>query len=369
MTAFRTMPKSRRTMLARPGLRWWLSLLLATLLAHAACAAGPTSRASLPVPPQAGTGFELIGLGVQGGIVEGDLSCWLVRDLQQDRYLALDAGTIMSGLRQSWARGAFSRLRRPQESDTAPLAYLQRTAIAAYFISHPHLDHVAGLLIGAPDDLAKPIFGLPSTLDALSRDYFNWSAWPNFADRGPAPALGRYALKPLDPAQARAVEGTGLQVAAYPLTHAGMTSSMLLVSGTGGQLAYFGDSGPDEVDPEHRLREAFRVLVPYARAGTLRAIVIETSYPDPVPDAQLFGHLTPFRLLQALQQFDSDIGQSAHGVQGLTVVISHIKPDAGAQEEPRERVQRQLSEGNALGLRFVVPRQGDRLTLTAPQPP
>jgi 3',5'-cyclic-nucleotide phosphodiesterase len=344
---------------------WWLFLLPVALLGHAACAAGPVHQGSVAVPAQAGTGFELIALGVQGGIVEGDLSCWLLRDLQQDRYLALDAGTVMTGLRQAWTRGAFSRLRRPPESDAAPLAYLHRSAIAGYFISHPHLDHVAGLLIGSPDDASKPIFGLPGTLEVLSRHYFNGSAWPNFADRGPPPVLGRYALKPLEAGLPQTVEGTGLQVTAYPLTHAGMVSSMLLVSGRGGQIAYFGDTGPDDLDAEHRLADALRQLAPFARLGTLRAIVIETSYPDPVPDAQLFGHLTPSRLLTALNRFGAELPQAPPGVQGLTVVISHIKPDAGALEEPRERIRRQLAEGNRLGYRFVIPRQGDRLDLLA----
>ena len=39
--------------------------------------------------------------------------------------------------------------------------------IKAYLISHAHLDHVAGLLLNAPDDAPKTIYGLHSCLAAI----------------------------------------------------------------------------------------------------------------------------------------------------------------------------------------------------------
>ena len=43
---------------------------------------------------------------------------------------------------------------------------------------------------------------------------------------------------------------------------------------------------------------------------------------------------------------------------GLTVVITHIKPQLDAGEETRDVVRRQLHERNDLGLRLVFAEQG-----------
>ena len=47
-------------------------------------------------------------------------------------------------------------------------------------------------MIASPDDSKKPIYALPSVNAALVETYFNWQAWPNFADRGKAPQLKKY---------------------------------------------------------------------------------------------------------------------------------------------------------------------------------
>jgi 3',5'-cyclic-nucleotide phosphodiesterase len=88
--------------------------------------------------------------------------------------------------------------------DVQRAGYLIRNHVFAYFIGHPHLDHVAGLVLNSPQDYfdgaeyvillnnnhasgtpaddrpkAKAIVGLPSTLSALNNNVFNNQVWPN----------------------------------------------------------------------------------------------------------------------------------------------------------------------------------------------
>ncbi len=81
---------------------------------------------------------------------------------------------------------------------------------------------MAGLIIASPDDGKKPIYALASVNAALSETYFNWVAWPNFADRGKAPRLGKYTLEDLAPALATPLKDTGMSVTAFPLSHGGV---------------------------------------------------------------------------------------------------------------------------------------------------
>jgi 3',5'-cyclic-nucleotide phosphodiesterase len=311
--------------------------------------------------------FELVALGVHGGLSDGNLSAYLVRVPGQPHYLALDAGSVLPGIAAAQAQGALADSQPPAGDPLTPKGYVFRQAISAYFISHAHLDHVEGLLIAATDDVGhKPIYGLASTLDALSADYFNWQAWPNFADRGATPALGRYLLTAESPAQAFAVADTGLSGTLYPLTHDRVISSMILLRHKDAYLVYFGDTGADAVQHSAALGQAWQVLAPLLRRHALRAIVIECSYPDDVPDAQLFGHLNSAWLLKEVHR----LAQAAGGVdalRGLTVLVTHIKPSLLAGRDPSALIAAQLAAGNDLGVRFVFPRQGQRFLLPMPR--
>jgi 3',5'-cyclic-nucleotide phosphodiesterase len=311
--------------------------------------------------------FELVALGVHGGLSDGNLSAYLVRAPGQPHYLALDAGSVVPGIAAAQAQGAFADRQPPAGDPLTPDGYVLRQAIGAYFISHAHLDHVEGLLIAATDDVGpKPIYGLSSSLDALSADYFNWRAWPNFADRGAPPALGRYRLIAESPGQSFSVADTELRGTLYPLTHDRVTSSMILLRHEDAYLAYFGDTGADAVQHSVMLGQAWQVLAPLLRRHALRAIVIECSYPDDVPDAQLFGHLNPAWLLKELHRLAQAAGGS-EALRGLPVLVTHIKPSLLAGRDPSALIAAQLAAGNDLGVRFVFPRQGQRFLLPMPR--
>ena len=48
-------------------------------------------------------------------------------------------------------------------------------------------------------------------------------------------------------------------------------------------------------------------------------------------------------------------------LQGLTVVVTHIKPALTQGPSPQERIVQQLQARNALGVRIMIPSQGSRL--------
>lgn len=303
----------------------------------------------------AGQGFDVVALGVRGGIDDGNLSAWLIHPHGDERALTCDAGTLVNGLRVAARAGAFASGAGTEEG--GEVGALLTGRVRAYLISHAHLDHLAGLLIAAPDDNAKPIYALPSVNERIARNYLNWEAWPNFGDRGPAPRLGKYHLQDMTAGFPLPIVGTAMTATAFPLSHGGVESTAFLIESGGGALLCLGDTGPDEVEKSNRLHELWAAVAPMVRQHRLKAIIIEASYPDAQPDDRLFGHLTPAWLLKSLHDLDRAAG--GKGVlSGLPVIISHIKYRLGRDNEPAGRIQAELEQGNDLGLRFIIPRQG-----------
>lgn len=318
--------------------------------------------AQAPARAETSGGFELVALGVRGGLDDSNLSSYLIRAQGDAHYLALDAGTLLPGIDRALARGAFADA-GPAGGDTAQ-GHVFHDLIAGYFISHAHLDHVAGLLIAATDDIGhKPVYGLPSTLQVLSEDYFNWQAWPNFGDRGAKPALARYRLTETAPGQWFDIPGTTLSAQVYPLWHDRITSSMILLRHGDAYFAYFGDTGPDALSGGgHRLADIWQALAPLVRRHALKGLLIEASYPNEVPDAQLFGHLTPAWLERELGALAEASGDPT-ALKGLKVLVGHTKPSLKAGRDPRSQIAAQLQAGNRLGVHFILPTQGQQVEM------
>lgn len=327
------------------------------LLALAALAAPSPLHAAPP------GGFTAVVLGSGGGLDESDLTSLLVAPLGRPERVALDAGSIYSGLSRAAARGAFGKPASPGGAPVPAGALLQE-GIKAYLISHPHLDHVAGLAMVAPDDSRKAILGLATTVEALRAHLFSGALWPNFTDEG-AGAIGRYHLVRLAPGARTPVPDTPLFVEAFPLSHSALTSTAFLLEAGDAYLLYLGDTGPDAVEGQGRLAALWARVAPLLRAGSLRALVLECSYPDPRPDGLLFGHLTPRWIGRELDALAALVKPAApaEALRGLTLVVTHIKPALGRGPDPRARITEQLAALKPRLKALRVAAQGDRFDL------
>lgn len=315
-----------------------LALLLLPLSLSSSASAAP------PVPaPAASEGFDVVALGVQGGLLEGDLTSFLLKRHDGDGWLGLDAGTVGNGLKKTGI--AFDDVR-------------------AWCVSHPHLDHVAGLAENIVDGTGiRPLYGLPSTIDALRDHLWNGVLWANFGNEGKEP-LRRLRYERLTPGRAVRAEEVGLTIEALPLAHGGAISTVFLISDGSSSVAFFGDTGPDLVEQSTKLDAVWQRLAPLVRGHRLRAIFIEASYPSDRADSLLFGHLTPRHLMVELRALAAMANPSTPqtALQGVTVVVQHIKPKAGGPT-PREVIEAELKAMNTLSLTLLFPQQGDRFRL------
>ncbi|HEY5741457.1 MAG TPA: 3',5'-cyclic-nucleotide phosphodiesterase [Terrimicrobiaceae bacterium] len=283
--------------------------------------------------------FRVIPLGVKGGNDESNLSAFALAVHGTDAYVCLDAGTLFSGIERAIAARLFK----------GSVYHVLQKNLKGYLISHPHLDHVAGLILNSPNDSPKPIYGLPFCLKALQDDYFNWKSWPNFGDAGAKPWLGKYHYTTLSTEAEIALEHTSMHVKAFSLSHSRPNqSSAFLIRHRENYLLYVGDTGADALEPSDKLYRMWQAVSPLIAGGKLKAIFIEVSYANAQPDQLLFGHLTPRLLMNELRL----LGQLSGGLKGFPVVIMHTKPDFNLKE-----IKRELQESNDLRIRFIFAEQ------------
>jgi 3',5'-cyclic-nucleotide phosphodiesterase len=305
----------------------------------------------------AGEGFDVVTLGARGGIEDGNLTAFMISPVGDGRAVTCDAGSLVNGLRVADKKGAFDAVKVPADSPYTRVGYVLTEQIKGYLISHAHLDHVAGLVIASPDDAKKPIYGLSSVLEDIQGTYFNWEAWPNFASRGKEPQLKKYELTALTPGKRRDLSGTAMQVTAYPLSHGGVESTAFLIKSGDDALLCFGDTGPDEVDKSTAIADVWAAVAPLVKEKRLKAVIIEVSYDNSQPDKRLFGHLTPAWLQKSLTGLETAAG--AGSLKDLPVVVSHIKYSLKKGQSPQERILSELGAGDTLGIRYIIPEQGE----------
>jgi 3',5'-cyclic-nucleotide phosphodiesterase len=314
----------------------------------------------------ASAAFQVVALGVQGGVEEGNLTSYLIRSDGQKEYFALDAGSVLPGISKALSQGSFPEVTAANSAPFTPQGAVFRKLISGYFISHGHLDHLAGLISSSPQDSKKPIYGSAETINTLRQYYFNGKVWPNFSDSGSGLRLGTYRLNAPRFGQRFSLANSGLNGVMYPLSHGGVSSSMLLISTAATakeqqSFAFFGDTGADKQEKSRDLDAVWRVLGEEVKRQRLKGIIIETSFPNDVPDARLFGHLTPQLLLAELANLQQYAGGEG-SLKGLKVAIGQIKPTLNAGEDTRAEIIRQLEQGNHLGVNFIFMQQGESRT-------
>lgn len=308
--------------------------------------------------------FVVIPLGTKGGLVESNLSSYLVSPLGDTNFIAFDAGTVMTGLKQAKRKGSLQGIVIPKDSPLSLEGTVMVHHIKAYAISHAHIDHVAGMVISAPYDSPKAILGLRTTIDNIRDHLFNWKIWPNFGDDGQTPLLKKYHYVGLTPGQGYSVVNTAMNVTAFELSHSGKYISTAFLVESGGQyLLYFGDAGADSIEESDKMKQIWAAVAPLVRNKVLRGIFLEISFPNEHPDTLLFGHLTPKLMMQELHTLARLVNpnQPEIALQNLKVLVTHIKPSINRNEKPEQTIMSELNGLNNLGVKFILPETGERI--------
>jgi 3',5'-cyclic-nucleotide phosphodiesterase len=314
-------------------MKWHTALL--SFMVFFICNPAKTQTPETPV-------FKMVPLGVKGGLDESNLSAYMLSVNGTNEYICLDAGTVYTGVKKAVEAAVFN----------VPVDRVIRQYIKGYCISHGHLDHVAGLIINSPDDSAKNIYAMSYCLDVLMHNYFTWNSWANFADSGDQPLLKKYHYTVLSESKEIPLTNTAMQVRAFPLSHVKPhLSTAFLVRYENAYLLYLGDTGADSIEQSTRLRDLWKLIAPLIQSQQLKAICIETSFPDEQPVKSLFGHLTPRLLMKEMNELAAMAGVKA--MKGLPVVITHMKPSGNNEA----RIKQELREQNTLQLKLVFPQQ------------
>lgn len=293
-------------------------------------------------------GFKVVPLGVKGGTMDGNLSAYMLAPAGSDAYVCLDAGTVSNGIEKAIEKKTFN-----VNGETVLKKYIK-----GYLISHPHLDHISGMVINSVDDTVKQVYAMEHCIGVMKAHYFNWQSWPNLANDGNAPALNKYRYQQLSEGEETPLAETRMSVRAFPLSHSKPYSSTAFLVKSGESYAlYFGDTGPDEVEKTDHMRRVWAAVAPLVKSGQLTGVFLEVSYPNAQPDRHLYGHLTPKWFIQEFEVLAGLTGKER--LRGLNVVVTHIKPTGNNEEI----IRKELNAGNTLGLRLIFPEQGVKFEL------
>jgi len=185
---------------------------------------------------------------------------------------------------------------------------LQRRQIRDVVLTHPHLDHIAGLPMFIDDlfsTLDEPIrvHATREMIDILERDIFNWSIYPKFSDlsngSGPVIEYREFSL-------GEKFEVQKLNIHSVAVNHK-VSASGFVISGSGSTIAITGDTG--ETD------EFWQVC---SRVPNLSAVLVECAFPDEYAElARVSHHLTPTGLASELKKLENA---------AVPVYIINIKP-------------------------------------------
>ncbi|OHT46350.1 MBL fold metallo-hydrolase [Flavobacterium tructae] len=292
--------------------------------------------------------FQVVPLGIKGGIDEKNLSAYLVAPTHTNDFICLDAGTVNAGIEKAIENKVFK----------VSTSEVLRKYIKGYFISHAHLDHVSGLIINSPADSSKTVYATEKCMEMMENHYFNDQTWANFGDKGPGTPLKKYHFQTLNIGEEIPVTNTTMTAKAFPLSHVNpFESTAFLIKNAESYVLYLGDTGPDAVEKSDKLKSLWTAVAPLVKSKQLKGIFIEVSFPNEQPDQFLFGHLTPNYLMKELHVLEELAGKGT--LNGFPIIVTHLKPPVKNIAKLKEQLQKQ----NDLKIKIIYPEQGKRFEL------
>ncbi|WP_374174599.1 MBL fold metallo-hydrolase [Flavobacterium tructae] len=292
--------------------------------------------------------FQVVPLGIKGGIDEKNLSAYLVAPTHTNDFICLDAGTVNAGIEKAIENKVFK----------VSTSEVLRKYIKGYFISHAHLDHVSGLIINSPADSSKTVYATEKCMEMMENHYFNDQTWANFGDKGPGTPLKKYHFQTLNIGEEIPITNTTMTAKAFPLSHVNpFESTAFLIKNGESYILYLGDTGPDTVEKNDKLKSLWTAIAPLVKSKQLKGIFIEVSFPNEQPDQFLFGHLTPNYLMKELHVLEELAGKGT--LNGFPIIVTHLKPPTKNIIKLKEQLQKQ----NDLKVKIIYPEQGKRFEL------
>jgi 3',5'-cyclic-nucleotide phosphodiesterase len=189
----------------------------------------------------------------------------------------------------------------------ATLDLAQLTAIDHVFLTHSHLDHVAGLAFLLDSVLGErngpvTVHASETVIATLKKHLFNWHLWPDFAQ---IPDPGHPVLRWAPMRLGETVSLNGRNITSYRVDHTVETSAYWVHHDTAG-FVFTGDMASSP---------AFWTRL--AAEERLRAVIVDCSFPDEeAPLAALSKHFCPRALVDDI----------AHMPYTTRFLISHLKP-------------------------------------------
>ncbi|KPK17083.1 MAG: 3',5'-cyclic-nucleotide phosphodiesterase [Myxococcales bacterium SG8_38] len=213
---------------------------------------------------------------------------------------------------------------------TSALSLEEQERIRSVLVSHPHMDHIRDLATLADNRCQQggstlDIVGIPATIEALRRHFFNDVIWPDFTriDAKDGPTVRFVEVQPN-----RSADVDGYEVVPVLVNHT-VDTSAFIIRHHATSIVYGGDTGPTE--------ELWRHV---NALGDLQALMMEVSFPNGEAElARKSQHLTPETLAGELDKLRHP--------DELPILLYHIKPTFEA------RVLKELAELRGRNLQIL----------------
>lgn len=305
--------------------------------------------------------FKCIVLG--NGSSEGNLSSFMLADLNSNNYICLDAGTLINGIHIALKEKSFGKFKPSGKEKLNPETYILQNYIKGYLISNTQMNHIAALVANAPNDNRKFIYGIPQTIENMNNHIFNWKIASNFTNEGEGVALKKYKYAVLQQGIDNQLFETNLTVTAFNLSSNHMFSTAFLIKSNENYFLYFGNTGADVIEESNSIADLWRIIAPLIKEKKLNAIMIGCYYTNEQADEKLYGQLKPDLLNKELNQLAKLINDAypEQALKGLKVFIKNIKPSVSSDENTTNQIKNQLENGNNINVRYMFPEQGERI--------